>query len=166
MVAFLHKIKWFVGLVLLQVLILNHVHIYEYATPFFFIYFILDYRSGVKRNILLLWAFCLGLAIDIFSNTPGMNAAATTLLAFVRPTFLRLMTARSNTDEFDPGIRAMGLSAYFRYILLCTLLFCIVLLVMDTFSFFDPLVLALKVLTDASVTIVCILCAEAIRREK
>ena len=33
-INYLHKIGWFVGLVLLQVLILNNVHIAGYATPF------------------------------------------------------------------------------------------------------------------------------------
>ena len=37
-INYLHKIGWFVGLVLLQVLILNNVHIAGYATPFLYIY--------------------------------------------------------------------------------------------------------------------------------
>ena len=38
---FLQRIKWFVILLLVQVLVLNHVHIYQYATPLLYIYFIL-----------------------------------------------------------------------------------------------------------------------------
>ena len=38
--TYLQRIEWFIGLVLLQVLVLNHMHINGYATPFFFIYFI------------------------------------------------------------------------------------------------------------------------------
>ena len=87
MIHYIHRMGWFVGLVLLQVLILNNVHIAGYATPFLYVYFILKFASGTSRNELMLWAFFLGLAIDIFSNTPGMNAAATVFLAFVRPTF-------------------------------------------------------------------------------
>ena len=41
MLTYLQRIEWFIGLVLLQVLVLNHMHINGYATPFFFIYFIL-----------------------------------------------------------------------------------------------------------------------------
>ena len=40
MLTYLQRIEWFIGLVLLQVLVLNHMHINGYATPFFFIYFI------------------------------------------------------------------------------------------------------------------------------
>jgi len=50
MLTYLQRIEWFIGLVLLQVLVLNHMHINGYATPFFFIYFILKYNSGVSRN--------------------------------------------------------------------------------------------------------------------
>ena len=157
MITYLQRIEWFIGLVLLQVLVLNRMHMNGYATPFFFIYFILKYNSGVSRNTLMVWSFLLGLTVDIFSNTPGMNAAAATLLAFMREPIL---------EDFEPGIKSMGISPYFRYILLCTFLFCSILMVIDTFSFFNLPVLLLKILTDASITIVCILCAEAIRRKK
>ncbi len=51
---YLHKIEWFIGLVLLQVLILNNVHIDGYATPFLYIYFIMKMDSDTPRNALLL----------------------------------------------------------------------------------------------------------------
>ena len=107
MIHYIHRMGWFVGLVLLQVLILNNVHIAGYATPFLYVYFILKFASGTSRNELMLWAFFLGLTIDIFSNTPGMNAAATVFLAFVRPTFLRLFTPRDTLDSIIPSIRTM-----------------------------------------------------------
>ena len=34
MLTYLQRIEWFIGLVLLQVLVLNHMHINGYATPF------------------------------------------------------------------------------------------------------------------------------------
>ena len=89
-ITYIHRIGWFIGLVLLQVLILNNVHIAGYTTPFLYIYFILKFASGTSRNELMLWAFFFGLTIDIFADTPGMNAAATVLLAFLRPSLLRL----------------------------------------------------------------------------
>ena len=46
-ITYIHRIGWFIGLVLLQVLILNNVHIAGYATPFLYIYFILKFASGV-----------------------------------------------------------------------------------------------------------------------
>ena len=66
-ITYIHRIGWFIGLVLLQVLILNNVHIAGYATPFLYIYFILKFNSGTSRNELMLWAFFFGLTIDVFS---------------------------------------------------------------------------------------------------
>ena len=145
MLTYLQRIEWFIGLVLLQVLVLNHMHINGYATPFFFIYFILKYNSGVSRNVLMIWAFLLGLTVDILGNTPGMNAAAATVLAFMREPVLRLVTLRDSVEDFEPGIKSMGFSPFFRYILLCTFLFCTILLVIDTFSFFNDMQLNFRV---------------------
>lgn len=165
MLTYIHRTERFVGLVLLQVLVLNHVHIGGYATPFFFIYFLLKYDSGVSRNVLMLWAFLLGLSVDILGNTLGMNASAATLIAFVRGSVLRAVTVRDDEDDFRPGMGSMGFWSFFKYILLCTLLFCTILLVIDVFSFFNPYVLLLKIVTDTAVTMVCILCVETVGRD-
>ena len=57
MINILNRLKWFIGLVLIQVLILNQMHINGYATPYVFIYFILKFHSRVSQNELMLWAF-------------------------------------------------------------------------------------------------------------
>ena len=81
---YLHKSAWFIGLLLLQVLVLNNVYILDgYATPLLYIYLVLKMNSDVSRNALMGWAFVLGLAVDLFSDTPGMNAAASMLLFFI-----------------------------------------------------------------------------------
>ena len=126
LINYLHKIGWFIGLVLLQVLILNNVHIAGYATPFLYIYLILKFESDTPRNALMLWAFFLGLAVDVFSDTPGMNAAATVLLAFSRPTFLRLFVPRDTLDTLVPAIRTTWLVAYPRILLFCPYRYAVV----------------------------------------
>jgi len=162
----IHRLKWFVGLVLLQVLILNQMHIVGYATPFFYIYFILKINTGTGRNELMLWAFSLGLAVDVLGNTPGMNAAAATFFAFSRNTILRLVTLRYEEEGFNPGIKTLGLFPFFRYALLSCGMFCAVLLLIDTFSFFALSTLLLKILTSTISTLICMMCAESIGGKK
>lgn len=166
MIKICHKIEWFVGLVLLQVLVLNQVHIYGYATPFLYIYFILKVNSKVGRNELMIWAFMLGLAVDIFSNTPGMNAAAATCLAFFRTSLLQMVTLRSLDETFRPGIWSLGFSSFFRYSLLTSALFCTVLLLIDTFTFLHWGKLLLKIISSTFSTVILILCAESMGRKK
>ena len=162
MIKNLHRIEWFVGLALLQVLVFNQLHIDGSATPFLYIYFILKFNSKVGRNQLMLWAFMIGLTVDVFGNTPGMNAAACTCLAFVRNSLLRLVTLRDLDEAFRPGIKSLGVAVFFRYILMASVLFCTLLLMIDTFTFFNLPVLILKIVTSSAMTMVCIFCVESI----
>lgn len=162
----LNRLKWMVVLVLLQALILNHMHVNGYAVPYLYIYFLLKFHSRTSRNELMLWGFSIGLMVDMFSNTPGMNAAAATCLAFFRTSFLRMVTLRDVDDDFEPGIRSLGFSAFFKYALLSVSLFCVVYLLVDTFSFFHLSVLLLKILAGIQTTMISIFCVELMGGEK
>ena len=158
------KIVWFIGLVFIQVLILNKIHILGYATPFLYIYFILKFDSSVSRNGLLLWAFLLGLCVDIFSNTPGINAAATVFLAFIRPLYLRLFTPRDSQDAMVPSIRSMGSSLYIKYLLACIFTHHTTLFVIMFFSFADIPTLLMKIVGSTLLTFVCTLALDGVRK--
>lgn len=160
------RLKWFIILVLLQALVLNHIHFEQYATPLLYIYFLLKINSGNSRKGLLLWAFFLGLCIDVFSNTPGLNAAASVLTAFCRPWILRLFSLRDTTENFEPGIYQMGFTPFFRYTLLLVLLHAFILNLLDMFSFAKPQILLLKIVSDAAITLILILCIDSVRRKK
>ena len=90
----LNRIAWFIGLTLIQVLLLNNICLFGYATPFIYVYFLLVIDKDVDQSVLMLMAFLLGLIVDIFSNTPGVNAGASVLLAFMRPGLLQLFSPR------------------------------------------------------------------------
>lgn len=162
----LTKIRQFVLLALLQALVLNHVRLGQFAAPILYIYFVMKFSSGTGTKALTLWAFAIGLCIDILSNTPGLNAASCTFAAFCRPVMLRLFSARDPRDDFEPGIRVMGFAQFFRYALALTLLHCAALNLIDAFSFANPGTLALKTLGDTTATLVCVLCIDSVRRGK
>lgn len=162
----MHKLGWFVGLVLLQALVLNNVHIAGYATPFLYIYLILKFESDIPRNVLMLWGFFLGLAVDVFSDTPGMNAAATVLLAFVRPSFLRLFVPRDMVEGFVPAVRVMGIGSFLKYLVACVLVHHTLLLTVEFFSLAHLLTLLLRIVTSTLLTVACIMAVEGIRKKK
>ena len=164
LVNYVYKILWFIGLVLLQVLILNHIHILGIATPFIYIYFILKLPSGMSRNVAMLWSFLLGLTIDIFSNTPGMNAAAAVALAFIRPTYLRLFTPRDLLDSITPSFKSMGVFSFLKYTVVCTFTQLFILLNIEFFSFSSLWMLLLRIVASSILTIACIMAVEGVRR--
>ena len=163
-ITFIRRFSWFWLLVLVQAFILNNVHVFGYATPFLYIYLILTFDANMSRYSLLLWGFCLGLAVDIFSNTPGVNAAATTLLAFARPVLLHLFTPRDSAEDFSPGFQSMGISPFIRYITFGLLLHQTALILLLTFSFAQPLALLLKVVAGTLITELCMLGVEWSRK--
>ena len=148
-INYIHRIGWFVGLILLQVLILNNVHIAGVATPFLYVYFILKFNSGTSRNELMVWGFCMGLAIDIFSNTPGMNAAATVLLAL---------------DSIVPSLKSMGIASFLKYLVVSVFVHHFMLLTLEFFSFTSIPLLLLRVVSSTILTITCIMAVEGVRR--
>lgn len=165
LINYLHKIGWCVGLVLLQVLILNNVHVAGYATPFLYIYLILKFESDTPRNALMMWAFFLGLAVDIFSDTPGMNAAAAVLLAFLRPTFLRLFVPRDTLDTLVPAIRTMGVAPFLKYLVVSVLAHHAMLLTLEFFSFAHIGMLLLRIVASSLLTATCVMAIEGMRKK-
>lgn len=161
-IVFFKRLGWFWLLVFIQVLVLNHVHLMGYAMPFLYVYLILTLNVNVSRNILLLWGFFLGLAVDVFSNTPGMNAVATTFLAFMRPSLLTLFTPRDCAEDMEPGIKSMGFWLFFRYVLVGVALHHTVLLTIESFSFFDLGFLSLEILSSTLLTTFCVMAIEGI----
>ena len=164
-INYIHRIGWLVGLVLLQVLILNNVHIGGYATPFLYVYFILKFPSGTSRNELMLWAFFLGLMIDIFSNTPGMNAAATVALASLRPTFLRLFMPRDAFENIVPSIKSMGIVPFLKYLVVSVFIHHAILLTIEFFSFAHIGTLLLRIVASALLTVTCIMAIEGVKKK-
>lgn len=161
---YLKRVGWFFGLILLQVLVLNNVHIAGYATPFLYIYLLLKLPSSTSRNELLLWGFSMGLVIDIFSNTPGMNAAAGVFIAFLRPLFLRLFSPRDSSDEIIPSIKTIGVFSFTKYVVTCVLFHHVFLLLVESFSLFDINNLLIRIGSSVVLTVLCIMGIEGFKK--
>ena len=120
--SFILRLFALIGLVLLQVLFLNRICLFGYVTPMFYIWMIVRFDSSMKRYSTLLWAFFLGLIIDMFSGTPGLNAASATLLAMFQPGILKLFVPLDRHDVLVPGAVSMGGRQFAGYLLLMTVL--------------------------------------------
>ena len=104
---YFYEIALVIGLVLLQVLLLNRISLFGYATPILYSYFLLKLPMGRNVFYVIIVAFLMGLAIDIFLNTPGMNAAAITIVAaFQRNIRNSFFDRNEYYDEFVPSIHS------------------------------------------------------------
>ena len=159
----LKGIALFVILLLVQVLVLNHIHLFGFATPLLYMYVALIFRRNYPRWGILLWCFVMGLAIDIFSNTPGMAAASMTLLGFLQPYILQPFTNRDTPDDFQRSLRQMGPANFLWYAAICVFVYCLVFFTIEDFSFFNPLYWMGSVVGSSLLTFIFVLVIENFR---
>ncbi len=113
----------FIFLVGLQVLILNHIHFGGYIYPMAYVYFILLLPFETAGWALLLSSFALGLSVDFFSNSLGLNAAASLVMAFCRPGVIKLLKSKKEYETgIQPGIKDLGFRWFFFYALILVVL--------------------------------------------
>lgn len=155
----------FVVLLLLQVLVLNHISFWGYATPFLYIYFILKMPVGINRNLLMLLGFVLGFIIDIFCNTPGINAAATVFAAFMRRPVQGLFFSREDFEHSIPNIATLG-GAFMKYAIVVTFIHHLLLISISSFSYFNMQTIALRILLSTTLTSVLIFAIEGFTVKK
>lgn len=162
----LNRIAWFVGLVLVQVLLCNNVCLFGLATPFIYVYYFLVLDRDIDRITLLVIAFLLGLFVDIFSNTPGVNAGASVFVAFMRPGLLRLFSPRGEYENFEPGIYTLGIGAFVRYTIIMVLLHHTAVFLLEAFSFVNTSYLLFRVLCSTSLTVLLVMAIEFVRHKR
>ena len=154
---------WFLGVTLLQVLVLNNIFLFGAATPFLYIYPILVLNRNIDRNVLMAIAFTVGLVVDIFSNTPGVNAASSVLIAFMRPGVLRMYAPREEFEDFEPGIHVLGVGSFLRYVVTILCIHHTALFLLEAFSFTHIGYLSLRILCSTLLTTFFVMAVELIR---
>ena len=150
----MHRLGTLLGLVLLQVLFLNRIALFGYVTPLLYIWMIARFESSMTRSAILLWSFFLGLLIDMFSGTPGLNAASATLLGMFQPALVKLFVPLDRHDALVPGSVSMGGRQFAGYLLLITALHHTVFFILLSIPLGDWQVLALKVVFSTILTFV------------
>ena len=164
-IDFFKRLLSFAVLLLVQALVLNHIILFGCATPLLYVYFVISFRRGYPKWGMLLWAFLMGLALDMFSNTPGVAASTLTLLALVQPYYLELFLQRDADEDFRPAIFSMGLSRYSVFALSLTFLYCLLYFTVETFTFFNWLQWLLSVVSSTLLTFVLLLVVDNFRKK-
>ena len=155
--------------VLLQAVVFNQINLFGIAVPLVFIYIIFRMPLSLSTAWLLTASFFLGLTVDIFSNTPGMNALACTILAFMRRFVLSLYLPHGSDYVAEtPSIRGFGMWLYVRYSLTLTFLYCVLLFAIESLSLFDFPYMLMRIVGSTLLTFLLILCIDSLSqgREK
>lgn len=126
----------FAVLVLFQVLVINHIRLGGYVHPYIYLIFIMLLPFNTPKWQLLILGFALGLTIDLFTGTPGLHAGATTLLAFCRPSIIRLISGNQKFENIqEPSLGQLDGIWFLRYTLIMVLVHHFALFFLESFSF-------------------------------
>ena len=161
----IHKIVAFVVLCLVQSLVLNHIHIFGFATPLLYTYMVVDFRRNYPKWAMLLWSFALGLVIDSFANTPGISSASLLVVAAIQPYFLELFLQRDSAEDFRPSAKSLGIAKYIFYLFVLLVLYSTVFFTLESFNFFNWQQWLKCIIGSTVITIILILTIETARKK-
>lgn len=126
----------FVLFVALQILLLDNLVLFGTGFCFIYVAFLLFLPLGINRVWLLLLGFITGFTVDMFYDTVGIHAAASVLLAFLRPHVLNLLTPRDGYDSSDSvNIHLMGWRWFLAYSFTLILLHHTAVFFLETINF-------------------------------
>jgi len=148
----------FIVLLLLQVLVFSNINVNGYIYPAFYVYFILLLPFEIAGWLLLILSFLMGLGVDIFTNSLGINAAASVFTAFLRPGLFRLLKSKKEYEPgITPGIKDLGFSWFFFYALILITLHHSALFLLEAFSFTDILQTGNRIIASSTATLILVL---------
>lgn len=157
----------FVLLLLLQILVFNNIQFSGYVNPYVYLMFIILLPVEMPAWILLLLSFAAGFIIDVFTGTPGMHTAATTLTGYIRPYILKVISPR---DGYEPGATpsmvTYGFSWFLIYTIVLVAIHHLALFYLEVFRFADFFRTLLRVVLSTLFSTSFIVLFELIRRGK
>jgi rod shape-determining protein MreD len=159
------QLGFFIVMCTVQVLILNHIHLFDVATPFLFVYFAISFRRNTPKWAILLWCFAMGLAVDVFSNTPGLSAGSLTLVGLIQPYLLELFTPRDSVEDLECCAATLGKGKYTLFALILLLVFCLLFFALEAFTFYNWIYWLLCTGSSTVLTLVLIMAIESIRKK-
>lgn len=165
-IDFFRKLLLCIVFCLVQALVFNHIHLLGFATPLLYVYFVLLFRRGYPHWGIVLWSFSLGVALDSFSNTPGVASASLTLLGVLQPYILAPFVPRDSAADMLPSMKTLGVASFCYYAIVSVFLYALVFFSLEMFSFSNWLYWTECVLGSMLLTVVLILAIENVRSRR
>lgn len=127
----------FILLILAQVLIFNNINLFGHYNPYIYIIFIFLYPLKKEIGTFLVLSFLLGLSIDFFNDSGGINAAATLLIAYIRIPVLNAILRKTDYDYLLFNLRSISFDKSLIFISILTIIHHITLFTLEYFSLKD-----------------------------
>ena len=152
-----------------QVFIVTRIPpLHQFIVPYFYFVLILWLPFKTTRINLLVLGFLIGMAVDWFFKTPGLHAAASLLIAYLRPFVINLLLPKEATEwgTEEPNNKTMGSGPYAVYIIILTVLHHAYLIFLEWLQFGSFFYFIAKLFATALVSLLLILIADLFFNKK
>jgi hypothetical protein len=161
----------FVLFILVQYYVLFQIRpLHQFVVPYIYFLYVLWLPFSMGRMSLLLVSFLFGLTLDYFTQTPGLHAAACTMIAYLRGFVVNILIPQEGAEQNykSPSPVSMGWAPYAVYVLVLTLLHHIYLVFLEWLQFGSFLFFLGKVVATSGISLMLILITELLfyRKEK
>lgn len=147
----------FIGLILVQGLILKNMEAGHLINPFLYVLFVIQLPFELPAWIGLMLAFALGFFVDCFYGTMGMHMAACTLMGWARPAVLRFMMPRDGYEfGMQPTMQDMGRAWFLSYAGILIVIHHLFLFFLEIFGFGDVPGTLLRVILSSAATLLLV----------
>lgn len=147
----------FLLLVFAQGLILKNVEPGYFINPFLYVLFIIQLPFETPNWLVLTISFFLGFCIDVFYGTIGMHMATCTVIGWMRPRLLRMMSPRDGYEfGSQPTMQDMGRAWFLTYAGIIIVIHHFLLFNLEMFSFHGFFTTLLRVLVSSSATLLLV----------
>ncbi len=143
-------------LLTLQVVLFDYIELLGYLSAFPYVLCILLYPLQSNRYLLLIYAFFIGLTIDIFNNSGGVHAASAVTLAYFREPLIKFSYGFSYEYHLLRLTDKIG-KEFITYVSTAVLVHHLVLYLLEIFSFSFVPEMLIRIVGSAVFTIVVIL---------
>jgi len=124
----------FFSLLFLQVFLLNNVLFLGFINPYVYVAFVIFYPLKKERFLFLFLSFLLGLSIDFFSDSGGINAFALLFIAYVRLFFIRVIFKKTEQDYLLFDLHQEPFGKVFNYVIILIVIHHFILFSLANFS--------------------------------
>ena len=152
----------FIFFILVQVFILNTLHLHQFIIPYIYFLFILWLPFSISRYTLLIIGFITGLTLDYFSMQIGVHAAACTLIAYARPFIINILTVKETSEISyrEPSPLSMRWMPYLIYVFILTVLHHTYMTFLQWMQFGNFMDFLIKVFTTTVISMLLIITVE------
>jgi rod shape-determining protein MreD len=160
------QIITFIFYLLLQIFFVRQLVFFNYAFCFVYVATIILLPFDTSRVRLIFWGFVAGMLVDVFYNTIGANAAAMTLIAYLRPFVLALLVPQRGYDERQIlSFKSMGATWFISYVAILIIIHHFVLFSLEASNFGLLVPILIKVIASTIFTTLVIIIIQFFRKD-